>query len=544
MLWNPFRKTIGKSLAKNYTTAKVSARAPIVPIETRAVNDTEADRILKKWRSRAIPPVAFTDQYQMKLVGRARDVCRNNSYGKAGLRVLRQNIVGEQGIRLQMQVTTEKGELDEDTNTVIEQAWEKFTEHQNIDTAERKDFRSLCESALNALVTDGEFFFRKHKKGMYGVQIQEIDALRIPPSETNRYKYNKKGQIYKNGIIFAKSTDKALYYCLNEDRVNYYEMIPDQHMEKIAAKYMLHGMVSESTGQVRGIPLGQTASETLYMVAQYQQAALQNAEIGARKLGFFKQTSEQPPPTAPVLDENGDPMRDADGNIILKNALDGVKISMKSGTINSLPQGIDFTEWSPEYPNQEFEAFTKSMLRGAAVGFAVPYADLSGDLSDVNYSSMRQGALEIRENYRILQGLLIRYLIKPLFLEWLVTQLMRETLIVNGRALTLMAIGRLNKPVFNAKRWAWIDPRAEAIANQIAIKSGLKAPSQIIKEMGGDPEEVWKSIKQDIEVMDGLGLPEAFVAGVFAQQAATVEDLIKEVYSGSGDSISDMSNQV
>ena len=540
MIW-PFRKTIGAKLSKNFTTGRIPARAPI---ETRAVNDTEADRILKGWKARAIPPVSFTDLYHTKLVGRARDICRNNSYGKAGLRALRQNIVGENGIRLQMQVTTEKGELDKDINAAIEEAWKKFSERQNVDTAGRKNLHALQMSALNALVTDGEFIFRKHNKGTYGVQIQEIDAMRIPPGETNRYLYDKKGQIYKNGIIFQKATDKALYYCLNYDRVNYYEMVPGQHSEKIPAKNIMHGMVFESTGQTRGIPLGQTASETLYMIAQYQQAALQNAEMGARKLGFFKQQTDTPPPTAPVLDENGDPVRDENGNVILKNALDGAKISMKSGSISSLPPGVDFTDWKTEYPRQEFEAFTKSMLRGAAVGFGVPYADLSGDLSDVNYSSMRQGALEIRANYRILQGLLIEYQMGPLFLEWLVTQLMRETLVVNGRTLTVAMLPIVNKPVWTPKRWAWIDPRSEAIANQIAIKTGMKAPSQIIKEMGGDPEEVWQSVKQDIEVMEGIGLPESYVAGIFAQQAASVEDLIKEVYSGSGDTISDMSNQV
>ena len=115
------------------------------------------------------------------------------------------------------------------------------------------------------------------------------------------------------------------------------------------------------------------------------------------------------------------------------------------------------------------------------MGFSIPYSDISGDLSDVNYSSMRQGALEIRANYRILQGLLIQYFMKVVYMEWLVSVLMREMLMVNGKRLTIDMIDDLHKPVWTPKRWAWIDPRAEAIANQIAIKSGLKSPSQIIK---------------------------------------------------------------
>ena len=80
--------------------------------------------------------------------------------------------------------------------------------------------------------------------------------------------------------------------------------------------------------------------------------------------------------------------------------MDGAKIDLTPGSISSLPTGVDFSEWSPQYPNNEFDAFMKVMLRQASVGFSIPYSDISGDLSDVNYSSMRQGALEIRANYQ------------------------------------------------------------------------------------------------------------------------------------------------
>lgn len=536
-MWNPFKKTVGIRLSKNYTTAKVN---PTPRVQVRSVKDTETDKLVKNWPARAVPFTAFTDIHHAKLVGRARDTCFNNSYGKAGLRVLRQNIVGENGIRMQSQVMREqksgKVELDKDINAAIEEAWREFSEKMHIDTAGRKNMLWMQILALNSFVTDGEFFFRKHKDGKYGIQLQEIDALRIPPFATNRYRLEKKGEVYKNGIIFDKAKGKALYYALNRDNVNYYDMQPDRSTELIPAAEMIHGYQQVAAGQARGVPLGQTSSETLYMIAKYSEAALQNARIGAAKVGFFKQDSDQPPPTTPKLDDDGNPVVDADGNVVLQNAMDGVKIDLTAGSVSSLPPGVDFTAWDKAYPDQEYEGFIKSMLRGASVGFSIPYSDISGDLSDVNYSSMRQGALEIRANYRILQGLLIEYLMEEIHTEWLASILMMEMLRVNGKTLTIDMFPQLDKPMWIPKRWAWIDPRAEAIANQIAVKMGLKAPSQIITEMGGDPEEVWKSVKQDIEVMQGLGLPEEFVYGIFAHQPATVEDLVKEVYSGSGES--------
>ena len=320
-------------------------------------------------------------------------------------------------------------------------------------------------------------------------------------------------------------------------------MQPDRSTELIPAASMLHGFQQDAAGQARGVPLGQTSSETLYMIAKYSEAALQNARVGANKVGFFTRAKDIPIDTKPELDADGNVVLDADGNVVLKSAMDGAKIDLTPGSVSELPTGVDFSEWSPQYPNNEFDAFMKVMLRQASVGFSIPYSDISGDLSDVNYSSMRQGALEIRANYRILQGLLIQYFMKIVYMDWLVSVLMREMLVVNGKRLTIDMIGDLHKPVWTPKRWAWIDPRAEAIANQIAIKSGLKSPSQIIKEMGGDPEEVWKSIKQDRDVMLGLGLPEEFIEGIFAHMPATVEELTGKAYSTSGDGIQDMSNQ-
>ena len=101
--------------------------------------------------------------------------------------------------------------------------------------------------------------------------------------------------------------------------------------------------------------------------------------------------------------------------------------------------------------------------------------------------------------------------------------------------LTLDKINMYCKPVWTPKRWAWIDPRSEAMANQIAIKSGLKAPSQIIKEMGGDPEEVWETVKTDMDMMKEKGIPEEIVAGIFAEKAPTVAEILGEMIGGMPD---------
>lgn len=518
-MWNPFKKLIGKRLIAKRPRRK-----------ERSVNDFQSEQLLQQWNSRPTPFVNFTDQRQTTLVGRAREICLNNSYGKGALRILKHNVIGENGIRMQSHVKRRDGRLDMEVNTAIEDAWRDFSTSENLDTAGRMNLQQFQEVCLSSLVTDGDFFVQmlEDEGYEYGVKIQEIDALRIPPSSSSRYRLADTEHVYKNGIIFDKRTMKPLWYSLNDDNITRYDVDVNRG-DRVPAADMLHGFVKERIGQVRGVPLGSTAAQTLYMIGKYIEAALQNARVGATKVGFLEQSTDDPAPTRPKVDENGNPVLDDDGNMILEDALDGVEIKLESGSVSNLPPGVKFSGWSPEYPNNEFEPFVRVLLQGAAIGYSVPYADISGDLSSVNYSSIRQGALEVRENYKMLQDVIVAFLLNPLFKRWLAHALMRGNIVVNARPLAMENLNDYFQPVWTPKRWPWIDPKSEASANETAIKNGMKSLSQVIQEMGGDPEQVWESIKQDIDAMKAKGIPETIISGIFAQKPPTVEELLADM---------------
>ena len=384
---------------------------------------------------------------------------------------------------------------------------------------------------MTSMVTDGDFFVQIHENDEYdyGIKIQIIDAMRIPPSSSSRYRRAESTEVYKNGILFDKITGKPKQYSLNEDDIIRYDVDVHRSADWVEAKNMLHGFIKEQVAQARGLPLGQTAAQTLYMIGKYAEAALQNARVGASKVGFLKQSEMTPEPLTYRMDEDGEAVLDADGNMIPESAIDKSEIDLTPGSMNMLPPGFDLSDWSPEYPRNEFENYMRTMLQFAAMGFAVPYADLSGDLSNVNYSSIRQGALEVRENYKMLQGILVNKFLDPLFKRWLIASIMKGRILVNGTPLMIENINMYCKAVWTPKRWAWIDPKSEATANQTAVKTGLKAPSQIIKEMGGDPEEVWETIKTDMDTMKAKGIPEEIIAGIFAEKAPTVAEILGEV---------------
>ena len=69
------------------------------------------------------------------------------------------------------------------------------------------------------------------------------------------------------------------------------------------------------------------------------------------------------------------------------------------------------------------------------------------------------------------------------------------------------------KPLWVAKRWAWIDPQSEAKANAMAIQSGLRSPSQIIRGDGRRPDGDVEKHQTGRDHMQNIGLPEQYIAG-------------------------------
>jgi lambda family phage portal protein len=143
-------------------------------------------------------------------------------------------------------------------------------------------------------------------------------------------------------------------------------------------------------------------------------------------------------------------------------------------------------------------------IREISVGVGLPYSIMSGDLSDTSYGSGRIGLLEFRRRVESLQ------------FHSLVFQFCRR---VWRRWVTLEALaGRIDPDAFAANpeaylscRWltpkeAWLDPKADAIAEAQAIASGLLSRRAAVASRGLDIEELDREIAADRERERSLGL--------------------------------------
>ena len=178
------------------------------------------------------------------------------------------------------------------------------------------------------------------------------------------------------------------------------------------------------------------------------------------------------------------------------------------GEFKTLPEGVEFTPWDPQYPHAHYESFIKSCLRGIASGLGVAYHTLASDLEGVNFSSMRGGTLEERDQWMVIQSWMIESFLAPLYKDWLRFALLNQQVTFsNGSVMPLEALGKFtDAAVWQGRRWQWVDPIKDVEASTLAIEQGFKTRKQVIAEMGLDIDDVWTQLAKEKAQAEKLGL--------------------------------------
>ncbi|AXF38218.1 putative portal protein [Ralstonia phage phiRSP] len=445
-----------------------------------------------RWGGTPVSPDVFISLYQPVLVARSREQWSNNDYVRNFVRLVRQNVVGPQGVTLQAKVKTPRGKSDGEANAALEDAWGEWCAKGNCDVTGTLSFREIENLVMETTARDGEFIARKvygRDAGPMGFALQLLDPQRLSVRYEN-YKYGDQGNFIRQGIEFNRYGRPVAYHFTSTDEWNaYYYSINGQGFERVPADEIIHGFVHEMVGQRRGLPWASTSLFRLHHLQGYEDAAVQNARASASKMGFIEYESGFGP--------------ECDDGTSAAATIDAAPLSF-----HELPMGAKLAEWNPQYPSGEFAVFNKAMLRGAAAGFGVLYNNLAGDLEGVNFSSIRQGTLDEREHWKELQQWLIETLVAPVYEEWLKFSLLAGAIKSKGRPLPADKLAAYRKVDWQGRRWAWIDPRADNDGNISAMRAGLKSPSQIIRESGRDPEDVFREFADDLQAMRDAGIDE------------------------------------
>lgn len=460
----------------------------------RLFDAASSDRLTLDWTTHPMSADEVIQRHQRVLVARSRQQAASNDYAKAFIRMCRQNIVGPQGVMLQAQSRDDKGRLDTLANQAIEAAFDAWGRRVHCDVAGRLSWRAIQAACVQSVVRDGEFMLRVvtgEAAGDWGFALQVLDPQRCPVQLDEDDLPG--GRFIRSGIEFNRFGRPLAYLFAHEDRYAPYSYsFSGRDYLRVPADEIVHGFLPEMTGQKRGLPWMATGLFRLKQLNGFEDAALVNARVGASKMGFLQ-------------------WRDGQGPEYDEDEQKHFHMEAQPGEFGVLPDGAELKDWQPQFPSGDFAVFNKAMLRGIAAGFGVLYNNLANDLEHVNFSSIRQGTLDEREHWKEMQQWLIESLIEPVFGAWLPRALLAGRITVKGRPLKAERLARYAAVSWQPRRWAWIDPRADIEAAVAAKNQMLLSPSQIIREQGRDPSDVWAEIAADIEQMRMAGIPDEFI---------------------------------
>lgn len=453
------------------------------PPKRRAFEAANQGRLYSDWVTAARS--ADSDlRYALKVMrSRSRDLCQNNDYARRYLNLVSANVVGPKGITLQVRAREANQQLDQIANQQLEAAFYAWGMPGVCTVDGKLSWVDAQRVFIESVARDGECFvlFVEDNANPYRFRLQFIDADLI---DQDKNEVLANGNQIRMGVEVDPAGRPIAYYVRTRHPDDYQIGMGQSNKEvRIPADRMLHSFRADRIGQTRGAPWTATAMTRLKMLGGYEEAELIAARVSASKMGFF-------------VSESGDEYQ-ADGPLG-----DGsLQMDMQPGTFNQLPAGVDFKPYDPQHPSTAFRDFEKAMLRGIASGLGVSYTSLANDLEAVSYSSIRQGLLEERDYWRMVQHWMVDHFCQPVYLRWL-----RQTLDAGVVNLPAAKYWKFSATQWVPRGWQWVDPRNEAEAQIVAINNGLMTRTQALAERGLDIEDVLTERRAEEEMIAAMGI--------------------------------------
>jgi lambda family phage portal protein len=406
---------------------------------------------------------------------RSHDIARKNPYAANAIESIVSNCIGT-GIKPQSKAN------DPNFRKKIQKLWLDWTDEA--DSAGLCDFYGLQSLVLRSVIECGECFMRlkiDKSNATIPLKLQILESEHLDSSKDGAL---QNGNVIRSGVEFDKSGKRVAYY-LYREHPGESSLLTNLNIDsvRIPAKEILHIYKPLRPGQIRGEPWLSNVLLKLHELDQYEDAELVRKKTAAMFAGFVTRLDSESEMFGESATNNG-------------TAFAG----LEPGTMQFLDPGEDVKFSSPADVGGTYEAFIKQQLRAISVGLGITYEQLTGDLSDVNYSSIRAGLVEFRRKCSTLQhNLIVFQLCRPIWNRWIELAILSD------------AVEVPDDPTFSLVKWipqgfAWVDPQKEQNAQMNAVRCGFKSRAEVVSELGYDIEEIDAEIAADNERAKGFGL--------------------------------------
>lgn len=399
------------------------------------------------------------------LRNRSRDLVRNNPYAAKAINSLVSNAIGT-GITPSL---SEGQEL-----------WNKWVTECDADG--QLDLYGLQMLAARTVRESGECLvrlrYRQQKDGLsvpLQLQVLEPDYL-----DSFKYEALPNGGWIQHGIEFDAIGRRAAYWMYKQHPGDQSPLLNGLVSTRVPATDVLHIYEKTRPGQTRGVPVLAPSMLKMRDLDDYEEAELVRKGIEACFAAF-------------VTTENDGMMMGQDSTEA--GASQRRLENLSAGMIQYLKPGESVSFGSPGAV-QGYNEYIRTQLHAIAAGAGITYEQLTGDLSQVNYSSIRAGTLEFRRMVEQWQWLtFIPMFCQPLMRTWLKTAVSSGTLKNSDIAVN-----------WTTTRFDWVDPVKDVTGELMEIAGGLKPWSEAVRGRGYDPQSNIAEIAKEQQAFAAAGI--------------------------------------
>jgi len=449
-------------------------RARAVLDAARAYDGASVGRRTDGWRTSKTSADAEIARSLSTLRNRSRDLSRNNAHAKKAKSAWVANIVGT-GIW---------------PRSPSARANELFAEWAKVCDADGQlDFGGLQKLMIGEMVEAGDVLVRRRLRrpedGLpVPLQLQVIEGELLDESRTENL--GARGKVV-NGVEFDPIGRRSAYWLFADHPGNAGLSSGVSLLSRpVPAAEVIH-LYDRERSQVRGVPWCSAIIMATRDLADYGEAERVRKKTEACVVGFVTADESLEGGGIASVERDGMVVTDAQGNPVEQ---------FEPGLIAYAAPGRDIKFNNPTQSGGYVD-YMKIGLHEVAAGYLVPYELLTGDMSDVNFSSMRAGLNEFRRLVEMKQWLsVIPMALNPIW-DWFC-----ETAFLAGLLPTRSIPVEWDTPVFQS-----VQPLDDINADLLAVRAGFDSLFAVIgRRTGRPPRDVLAEIRDGNDVLDEFGL--------------------------------------
>lgn len=456
----------------------VAAKRARARLAIEAIRAYEGGRLTSRsarWRAPSTGPNAEIGPHLTRLRDRARKMVRDNPYAARLVSVLAAHQVGY-GIRPRPNTG------DDALDSRVAALWDEWC--ASCDVSGMADFYGLQLLAARTRAEGGEALLRfirpsAQETRRLGLPLPlQIEVLEGDMLDASRTEPVPGGGRIVQGVEFDARGRRVRYHLLRE-HPGEGVLLPRSAAgsDPVPASDILHLYRVLRPGQVRGVPDLAPILLRLGQLDDYEDAALEAAKVQATLAVFLKSMDLDGVPGAP-------------GQKI-------EPIELTPGLVAELPPGTEPAFLAPNGAGP-FEPFALHTLMSIATGVGITYDQLTGDLRQANYSSLRAGKIEFRRMIEQDQWLLfIPRLCQPVWDAFISAAVLAGALPPRAESY---------RAEWTPPRFDMIDPPREIPAWRDAVRTGMVPWTEAVSEQGYDPRWVVDEIRRGNRMLDEAGI--------------------------------------